>query len=201
MSTIPSKRRSRLPTARATTKADEEGEYQGGPAGPPRSNHHEGQADRQHEARDGHERTPPGSPSRNAPNVARVCKPELCQSSHCSTSALSCPLRRWQTSRRHGRRSGTRSSIALPNLIVIGAMKSGTSSLHYYLDAHPDIAMARAKELHFFSLDRIWAKGIDWYAKQFEVPGSGGNPRRAIRSFRTSERCPSGWRRSCPMRS
>jgi hypothetical protein len=68
-------------------------------------------------------------------------------------------------------RSGTRSSIALPNLIVIGAMKSGTSSLHYYLDAHPDIAMARVKELNFFSLDRIWAKGIDWYAKQFD-PGS-----------------------------
>ncbi len=64
--------------------------------------------------------------------------------------------------------SAARSSIALPNLIVIGAMKSGTSSLHYYLDAHPDIAMTRAKELNFFSLDRIWGKGTHWYENQFD---------------------------------
>ena len=47
-------------------------------------------------------------------------------------------------------------------------MKAGTSSLHYYVDAHPDIAMTRAKELNFFSLDRIWAKGTHWYGKQFD---------------------------------
>ena len=53
-------------------------------------------------------------------------------------------------------------------------MKAGTSSLHYYVDAHPDIAMTRAKELNFFSLDRIWAKGTHWYGKQF-------NPRSRVR--------------------
>ena len=38
----------------------------------------------------------------------------------------------------------------LPNLLVIGAMKCGTSSLHRYLDLHPQIAMSGAKELNFF---------------------------------------------------
>lgn len=39
---------------------------------------------------------------------------------------------------------------ALPNLLVIGAQKCGTSSLHYYLDLHPEIAMSSPKELDFF---------------------------------------------------
>ena len=38
----------------------------------------------------------------------------------------------------------------LPNLLVIGAMKCGTSSLHRYLDLHPEISMSRTKELNFF---------------------------------------------------
>ena len=34
----------------------------------------------------------------------------------------------------------------LPNLIVIGAAKCGTTSLHEYLDLHPEILMSREKE-------------------------------------------------------
>jgi hypothetical protein len=41
---------------------------------------------------------------------------------------------------------------ALPNLLVIGAQKAGTSSLHRYLDLHPEISMSRRKELSFFML-------------------------------------------------
>ena len=33
----------------------------------------------------------------------------------------------------------------LPNLIVIGAAKAGTTSLHRYLDLHPEIAMPDAE--------------------------------------------------------
>ena len=57
--------------------------------------------------------------------------------------------------------------MALPNLIIIGAMKSGTSSMHNYLDAHPEISMSRRKELNFFSFDRHWARGEDWYGHHF----------------------------------
>jgi hypothetical protein len=56
----------------------------------------------------------------------------------------------------------------LPNLIVIGTQKGGTTSLHYYLDQHPEIAMARAKELNFFVSKGAWTKGVDWYAVQFD---------------------------------
>jgi hypothetical protein len=56
---------------------------------------------------------------------------------------------------------------ALPNVITIGAMKCGTTSLHYYLDQHPQIAMSRRKELDFFSTS--WEKGLDWYAEQFDA--------------------------------
>jgi hypothetical protein len=55
----------------------------------------------------------------------------------------------------------------LPNLLVIGAMKSGTTSLHYYLGLHPQIFMSRRKELDFFVQDRNWARGVPWYASQF----------------------------------
>ena len=55
----------------------------------------------------------------------------------------------------------------LPNFIVIGAMKAGTTSLYHYLDAHPDVAMAPVKELDFFVESANWRRGQDWYARQF----------------------------------
>ena len=62
----------------------------------------------------------------------------------------------------------SRRKPTLPNLIVIGAMKSGTTSLHYYLDLHPEIRMSREKELNFFIEDRNWTRGVDWYASNFD---------------------------------
>jgi hypothetical protein len=38
----------------------------------------------------------------------------------------------------------------MPNFLLIGAAKSGTTSLHEYLGQHPDVFMSRPKELHFF---------------------------------------------------
>ena len=56
----------------------------------------------------------------------------------------------------------------LPNLIVIGAAKCGTTSLHEYLDAHPEIAMSREKELYFFIEEKNWNKGLAWYESNFD---------------------------------
>ena len=39
----------------------------------------------------------------------------------------------------------------LPNFLMVGAPKCGTTSLYYYLDQHPKIYMSPAKEPHFFS--------------------------------------------------
>jgi hypothetical protein len=55
----------------------------------------------------------------------------------------------------------------LPNLVIIGAMKGGTTSLHYYLSLHPQIWMSREKELYFFVSERNWNKGIEWYKSNF----------------------------------
>jgi len=56
----------------------------------------------------------------------------------------------------------------LPNLIIIGAMKGGTTSLHSYLDLHPQISMSQVKELNFFIADKPnWSKGVQWYESNF----------------------------------
>lgn len=39
----------------------------------------------------------------------------------------------------------------LPNVVVVGAMKAGTTSMYHYLDLHPDIAVSTAKEMRFFT--------------------------------------------------
>ncbi len=57
---------------------------------------------------------------------------------------------------------------ALPNLIVIGAQKCGTSTLHYYLGLHPQVAMSETKELNFFIAERNWPRGVAWYRRQFD---------------------------------
>lgn len=56
---------------------------------------------------------------------------------------------------------------ALPNLIIIGGMKCGTTSLHYYLGLHPQIAMSAQKELNFFAKRGNWHKGAGWYRSWF----------------------------------
>jgi hypothetical protein len=38
-----------------------------------------------------------------------------------------------------------------PNLYIVGAAKSGTTSLYHYLQQHPEIFMSSYKEPHFFS--------------------------------------------------
>ena len=58
---------------------------------------------------------------------------------------------------------------ALPNLLVLGAKKCGTTALHRYLGRHPEISMSQEKELNFFSRDRRWNLGIDWYTRQFDA--------------------------------
>ena len=57
---------------------------------------------------------------------------------------------------------------ALPNLLVIGGLKCGTTSLHHYLNLHPAIAMSRPKELNFFVEELNWHLGSDWYASHFD---------------------------------
>ena len=54
---------------------------------------------------------------------------------------------------------------AMPDFIVIGAQKSGTSSMFKYLLQHPQILAPIYKELYYF--DRHYERGLAWYACNF----------------------------------
>jgi hypothetical protein len=64
-----------------------------------------------------------------------------------------------------------RSPGRLPNFLLIGAMKAGTTSLYHYLKAHPQIFMPEYKAPEFFVEESNWGRGIDWYRKQFALAG------------------------------
>ncbi|RMH14569.1 MAG: sulfotransferase [Gammaproteobacteria bacterium] len=53
----------------------------------------------------------------------------------------------------------------MPDFIIIGAQKSGTTSLYQYLTGHPNILPALVKEVHFFDLNHH--RGKDWYLSNF----------------------------------
>ena len=53
----------------------------------------------------------------------------------------------------------------LPDFLIIGAQKAGTTALYAYLLRHPSIVGPSWKEVSFF--DRHFARGVDWYRGQF----------------------------------
>lgn len=67
-------------------------------------------------------------------------------------------------------------SKKLPNLLIVGAAKCGTSSLHNYLDQHPEIYMSKEKEPRFissqvtpFPLNGPRDHEVEsWYVKHYE---------------------------------
>lgn len=61
--------------------------------------------------------------------------------------------------------------MTLPNFLVIGALKAGTTSLWTYLRAHPEVFMPEEKELRFFVEQHNWHRGRAWYESHFEPAG------------------------------
>jgi hypothetical protein len=55
----------------------------------------------------------------------------------------------------------------LPDFLVIGAQKAGTTALYAYLRWHPGITGPSWKEVSFF--DRHWWRGEAWYRGQFPL--------------------------------
>ena len=67
-------------------------------------------------------------------------------------------------------------NINLPNLLIVGAAKCGTTSLHNYLKQHPDIFMTAHKEPHFLINSEIGTRRVhkavttlEAYKKMFET--------------------------------
>ena len=54
----------------------------------------------------------------------------------------------------------------MPDVVLLGVMKAGSTTLFRRLEAHPAIAAGGAKEPNFFSRDENFARGTDWYRAQ-----------------------------------
>ncbi len=54
----------------------------------------------------------------------------------------------------------------LPDFLIIGAMKAGTTSLFRYLARHPELSPAARKEPSFFT-KKGFHKGLEWYQSLF----------------------------------
>ena len=53
----------------------------------------------------------------------------------------------------------------LPDFLIIGTQRGGTTSLYRYLKTHPYIGATSNKDIHFF--DRRFNKGLSWYRGHF----------------------------------
>jgi len=56
-------------------------------------------------------------------------------------------------------------SHVLPDFLIIGCPKCGTTSLYEYLIQHPYIHSAQGKEIDYF--DRLHNRGLNWYKTKF----------------------------------
>lgn len=56
--------------------------------------------------------------------------------------------------------------MPLPNFLIIGAQKAGTTWLQQQLQQHPDVFVPR-EEIHFFDKAYNYEKGVDWYRQFF----------------------------------
>lgn len=61
----------------------------------------------------------------------------------------------------------------MPDFIIIGAMKSATSTLHDQLAAQPGFIMSEPKEPNFFSDEENWKRGMGWYSGLFAAAKEG----------------------------
>jgi len=55
----------------------------------------------------------------------------------------------------------------LPNFLIIGAARAGTTSIYHNLSQHPEVFMSDRKEINFFN--HHWDRGLDWYRSFFSA--------------------------------
>jgi Sulfotransferase domain len=55
----------------------------------------------------------------------------------------------------------------LPSFLIIGAMKSATSTLYEQLSRQPGVYLPDLKEPNFFSNDEQYSRGVEWYSGLF----------------------------------
>jgi hypothetical protein len=68
-------------------------------------------------------------------------------------------------------RYATAGRRSLPDFVIIGAQRSGTTSLYRWLTSRPDVAPAWKKEVHYF--DNHYDRGLRWYRAHFPLRRAG----------------------------
>lgn len=93
----------------------------------------------------------------------------------------------WAVRRGFGR--ATAPLRLLPDFIIIGAQRAGTTSFFHYLAGHPDVYPSFPKEVHFFT--NHYHQGPRWYRSHFPLAGHKALARRRGRpAFLTGEATP-----------
>ena len=72
------------------------------------------------------------------------------------------PLTMWGRLRRDiltWPRRVTADKRVLPNMILLGAQRAGTTSIHSHLGKHPGVYLSKTKEIHYF--DNYQEQGLD----------------------------------------
>ena len=82
----------------------------------------------------------------------------------------------------------TASSRVLPNFIIIGTVRSGTTSLYYNICEHPSVLPAEYDEIGFF--DSNYHLGINWYRSMFPLQKNMDNVERETGISITGEDTP-----------
>lgn len=99
---------------------------------------------------------------------------------HPTGEAIERRRRRNRRNKRRGPRPSawrlwTAGGRALPDALIVGAQRAGTTSLFRYLAQHPAIATPIRKEVHYFDSEENWTRGERWYRAHFprraDVPG------------------------------
>jgi hypothetical protein len=68
--------------------------------------------------------------------------------------------------------------MVLPNFLVIGGQRCGTTLLHTILEVHDEVYVpTRRKEIHYFDTESNFARGPDWYQRFFPGPAAAGRYR------------------------
>lgn len=60
-------------------------------------------------------------------------------------------------------------TVRLPDFIIVGAMKAGTTTAYRWLEAHPGTALPPVKEPDFFCRDDYFRRGMAWYSGLFDL--------------------------------
>jgi hypothetical protein len=89
----------------------------------------------------------------------------LCNDDRVASARSSAEVRRLLLAARIGARRTTATRRALPDFVILGAQRAGTTSLYNYLSRHPSVLPAARKEVHYFDVN--YSRGEEWYRAMF----------------------------------